>query len=106
MPSTVGTRKEPERPSPYNHKVKLILNIIYYCKINTIYIVPQVPSDITTLPTYDQSGQLSQLIVQWSHEVGCNGIIIIDHENASDDCSLCLFLRGVLMIEVLTTQWS
>ncbi len=31
---------------------------------------------------------------------------IIDHGNTSDDCSLCLFLRGVLMMKVLTTQWS
>ncbi len=32
-------------------------------------LVPQVPSDITTLPTYDQNGQLSQLNIQWSIEV-------------------------------------
>ncbi len=44
---------------------------------NEYYLVPQVPSDITTLPTYDQSGQLSQLIVQWNHEVCCNGILLI-----------------------------
>ncbi len=43
----------------------------------TIALVPQVPSDITTLPTYDQNRQLSQLIVQWSHEVCCNGILLI-----------------------------
>ncbi len=32
-------------------------------------LVPQVPSDITTLPTYDQNGELSQLNIQWSTEV-------------------------------------
>ncbi len=46
--------------------------MLYSTKYSPIYInnlVPQVPSDITTLPTYVQNGQLSQLIVQWSHEV-------------------------------------
>ncbi len=32
-------------------------------------LVPQVPSYITTLPTYDQNGELSQLNIQWSTEV-------------------------------------
>ncbi len=46
-------------------------------KLYTIVLVPQEPSDITTLPIYVQNGQLSQLIVQWSHEVCCNGILLI-----------------------------
>ncbi len=70
-------------------------------------LVPQVPSNIITLPTYGQTGQLSQLIVQWSHEVCCNNRVLkMEVIYTSDDCSLCLFLRGVLMIEVLTTKWS
>ncbi len=50
--------------------------ILFSCK-KLLTLVPQVPSDITTLPTYDQNGQLSQLIVQWSHEVCCNSILLI-----------------------------
>ena len=42
----------------------------YKCATNSI-VVPQVISDVTTLPTYDQNEKLSQLKVQWSHEVCC-----------------------------------
>ncbi len=48
----------------------------FSCK-KLLTLVPQVPSDITTLPTYDQNRLLNQLIVQWSHEVCYNGILLI-----------------------------
>ncbi len=54
---------------------KYSTGILYFIK--KCNLVPQIPSDLTTLPIYDQNGQLSQLIVQWSHEVCCNGILMI-----------------------------
>ncbi len=39
-----------------------VYNYLSLLKV-TIVLVPQVPSYITTLPIYDENGQLSQLIV-------------------------------------------
>ena len=108
VPSTVGTKKGPETPSLFNHKVANNNSLIVQTFLN--HEVPRTPK-ITVLPVYDQNQQLSQLTVQWMQQVAVkltyfnsNSSIIFVFQIQSERCSFDHLLSYTVVLEDSTRE--